>query len=169
MNDNSFLYFAYGSNMGRRRLGHPDRAPSAQFVAKGYVLGRRLTFDKVSTDGSGKCDCERASPDDRVWGALYLIGKQDRKRLDKAEAVGYGYEAQTVTVVTSDGPREALTYVATNKASGLKPYGWYKHHVIAGAEAIALPSEYIALIRAVEEEVDEDRERHAKEMSVYIR
>jgi gamma-glutamylcyclotransferase len=48
------LYFAYGSNMFARRLS--ARTPSAMRIGTGFVEGRKLTFDKVSTDGSGKCE-----------------------------------------------------------------------------------------------------------------
>ena len=48
----TFLYFAYGSNMFVRRL--VARTPSAVRIATAFVEGRRLVFDKVSTDGSGK-------------------------------------------------------------------------------------------------------------------
>jgi hypothetical protein len=48
------LIFAYGSNMLERRL--TARTPSAIPVGTAYVEEYRLTFDKVSTDGSGKCE-----------------------------------------------------------------------------------------------------------------
>lgn len=64
-----FLYFAYGSNMLFRRL--KARTPSARLVGVGHVLGYRLVFDKVSKDGSGKCDIERTGVNaDMVYGAL---------------------------------------------------------------------------------------------------
>ena len=52
------LYFAYGSNMFSRRLKHSTRVPSAEVVGVGSIKGYRLTFDKRSNDGSGKCDAE---------------------------------------------------------------------------------------------------------------
>jgi hypothetical protein len=54
----TFLYFAYGSNMLTRRLTLPARAPSAVCAGTGYVECHRLAFDKVSRDGSGKADIE---------------------------------------------------------------------------------------------------------------
>jgi hypothetical protein len=41
----TFLCFAYGSNMLTRRLA--ARTPSAVAVGTAYVEGYRLTFDKV--------------------------------------------------------------------------------------------------------------------------
>ena len=57
----TFLYFAYGSNMLTRRLTAPARAPLALATGTVFAEGRRLTFDKVSTDGSGKYDRKRRS------------------------------------------------------------------------------------------------------------
>ena len=66
------LYFAYGSNMLSRRLRAPNRTPSAVAVGTGFVSGRRLTFDKVSTDGSAKCDIEvTTNPNDWAYGVLF--------------------------------------------------------------------------------------------------
>ena len=130
MTDSTFLYFAYGSNLGRKRLCASNRAPSAQFVSVGSLPAHRLTFDKVGKDGSAKCDCAKTGdPVDAVWGALYKIDAGHRHQLDRAEGLGYGYDAKIVMVKTANGPVEALTYVATMKAAGLKPFNWYKHHV----------------------------------------
>ena len=61
----SVLYFAYGSNMLSRRLA--ARVSSAHRIATGCVIGRKLTFDKVGRDASGKCDIELTEIDtDRV-------------------------------------------------------------------------------------------------------
>ena len=50
----TFLYFAYGSNMFTRRL--KERTPSVAVADTGFVEGHRLAFDKVSRDGSGKAN-----------------------------------------------------------------------------------------------------------------
>lgn len=162
----TFLYFAYGSNLGRRRLA--ARAPSACFAAIGFVPGRCLRFEKIGADGSAKCNCApSASKRDVVWGAMYLIGGQDRVALDRAEGLGKGYDAETVVVQTADGPREALTYVATRVASHLQPFTWYLHHVVTGALEVGLPPDYIGLIRDVKGIEDRDTERHAREMRIH--
>lgn len=48
----TFLYFAYGSNMLTSRL--LARCRSAKTVGLATCLGHRLTFEKRSIDGSGK-------------------------------------------------------------------------------------------------------------------
>ncbi len=80
MDKPTLSYFAYGSNMFSRRLR--ARVPSAIAGGVGYVRGRRLTFDKVSNDGSGKCDVEPTLRDtDRVHGVLFEIDCVEKPRL----------------------------------------------------------------------------------------
>ncbi len=52
------------------------------------VDGYRLAFDKVSTDGSGKCDIERTgNTSDRVYGLLFSIAESEADALDDAEGL----------------------------------------------------------------------------------
>jgi hypothetical protein len=102
-----------------------------------------------------------------VWGALYVVDEQDRPRLDRAEGLGSGYDTEMVTVQTEGGPREALTYVATIKSDAVKPYTWYKHHVLVGAEEVRLPLDYVERIRAVDAVEDTNKRRHQAEFSIY--
>ncbi|MFN8587271.1 MAG: gamma-glutamylcyclotransferase family protein [Candidatus Eisenbacteria bacterium] len=144
----SFLCFAYGSNMLTARLR--GRTPSARVIATGYVVGRRLTFDKVSSDGSGKCDMESSQePGSQVHGVLFRIDEAQRAELDECEGLGKGYETEIVSVVTPSGVVQALAYVATNKQTGLQPYDWYKAFVVEGAREHELPAEYIGKIEQV--------------------
>ena len=75
-----FLHFAYGSNMFTRRL--TQRTPSAQVQGIGYIERHRLTFDKWSKDGSGKCDIEATQyVSDRAYGVLFSILKAEEADL----------------------------------------------------------------------------------------
>jgi cation transport regulator ChaC len=157
----SFRYFAYGSNMLTRRLKAPHRAPSARPVGTGYLRGRRLTFDKVGRDGSGKCDAQPTGRDgDRVYGVIYEISTAERKALDETE--GAGYEAQTVDVETPSGAVEAITYIARQKDPAVRPYHWYRAITLAGAIEHGLPVEYVARLRAVASVEDRNAERRAQ-------
>jgi len=157
----TFLYFAYGSNMFIRRLA--ARTPSAVPFATAFVEGRRLTFDKVSTDGSGKCDIEATgNPADRVYGVIFSIAVAEKHLLDKAEGLGHGYRKNELVAVTSDGPVEAVAYFATEKDPALRPYDWYKAFVVQGATENTLPTAYIEFIRAVPSQSDPDAHRRAK-------
>jgi len=157
----TFLYFAYGSNMLTRRL--KSRAPSALIVGKGYVEGHRISFDKVSADGSGKCDIRPSdNPADRVHGVLFSIDVRDRSRLDREEGVGDGYRTSELQVATQGGVSTAVAFIAEDTNQQLRPYDWYKEIVVAGAVEHGLPDEYLETLRGVESQPDPDDHRSAK-------
>jgi gamma-glutamylcyclotransferase len=158
----TFLYFAYGSNMLLRRL--KQRTPSATVVNVGYVSCRRLTFDKVSRDGSGKCDIESSiNLTDRAYGVLYEVSSSEKPELDKAEGLGNGYDQHDVLVTTKSGETHtATTYIATHKEPALWPYHWYKALVIAGALEHQLPTDYIEWIRTFDSKADPNAKRRAE-------
>lgn len=167
MTEKTFLYFAYGSNMLTIRLTSTDRAPSAVKIETGYVCGRRLTFDKISQDGSGKCDAEYTGADsDRVYGVIYEINCNDEKKLNNAEGLNKGYKKESVNVITNHGSVDALTYIATKKDLILMPYRWYKALTIAGALEHNLPNNYIEWIRTVEAVEDPNIQRSEKEEKI---
>ena len=157
----TFLYFAYGSNMFAHRLR--ARTPSAVPIATAFVEGRRLTFDKVSADGSGKCDIEATgNPSDGVYGVIFRIALAEEHLLDKAEGLGHGYLKDELIAVTSNGPIPAIAYFATEKDPALSPYDWYKAFVVQGATENRLPTAYIDFIRAFPAQSDLDADRRAK-------
>jgi gamma-glutamylcyclotransferase len=150
----SFLYFAYGSNMLTRRLR--ERVPSAVVAGGGYCTCRRLTFDKVSKDGSGKCDIEPTScPTDHISSA-------EEMKLDLAEGFGKGYRKETIAVVTPSATSKVMAYVATIKEPVLRPYHWYKALVVAGAVEHNLPVPYIEWLRTFESWPDPNVDRRSE-------
>jgi len=164
----TFRYFAYGSNMHTARLR--ARTPSAVALGTGYVEGHRLTFNKVSIDGSGKCDMESTNnATDRVWGVVFEISCDEEATLDTAEGLGHGYRKDTdVKVVMPTETFELTAYVATNKNVSLLPYHWYKAFVVEGAEDAEhrLPDEYIADLRSRASQEDPDLERRTRNQSL---
>jgi gamma-glutamylcyclotransferase len=164
LNDNTFTYFAYGSNMLSRRLKAASRAPSGEPIGTGYVSNRRLTFDKVSKDGSGKCDIEStADSTDRAYGVLFKIALLEKQSLDSAEK---GYEIERVKVVTQKGEVHAIAYVATEKEAVLLPYHWYMAIVIAGAVEHKLPPDYIEWLRTFNSQQDPNSKRRSENESL---
>ncbi len=146
------------------------RVPSAQFVCRAELSGHILKFHKPSKkDGSGKCDAAKSNNGhDRVYGAVFSILEDDLPLLDKFEGKGYGYDRNTVSLVTEEfGNIEAQTYLATKFDPSLRPLDWYKEHVVRGAKAIALPQSYVASLEAVECDVDTDTDRRAHELAIY--
>lgn len=163
--DDRIFYFAYGSNMAIERIR--SRISSANLMCVAVLDRHRLKFHKPSKDGSGKCDAAyTGNPKDKIFGALYSIQSNQLQELDRYE--GHGYERKTVTVhMESNKTLLAETYIATQTNPHLRPLDWYKEHVIRGAIAIALPSDYIDEIQAIAADVDLDEERRTRELAIY--
>lgn len=160
------LCFCYGSNMSHRRL--QARIPSARFVAVAELPAHRLRFHKSAGDGSAKCDAEETgNPEDRVIGVVYEIADAEKHDLDRHEALGFGYDEKQVVLKSAKGALHAWMYYATRINNSLKPFHWYKDHVLIGARENGLPTDYIARIEAVESVDDPKPERHARELSIY--
>lgn len=130
------LCFSYGSNMSQRRL--QARVPSARFVAVAELPAHRLRFHKSAGDGSAKCDAEETGhPDDRVIGVIYEIDDAEKPDLDRHEALGFGYDEKQVELTTGSDRVQAWMYYATRINNALKPFHWYKDHVLIGARKTA--------------------------------
>jgi cation transport regulator ChaC len=143
-----------------RRL--KSRAPSALVVGNGYVEGHRISFDKVSADGSGKCDIRPSgNPADRVHGVLFSIDVRDRSRLEREEGVGASYRTNELQVATQAGVSAAVAYIAEHTNEQLRPYDWYKEIVVAGAVEHELPAEYVDTLSGVASQPDSDDHRNA--------
>jgi gamma-glutamylcyclotransferase (GGCT)/AIG2-like uncharacterized protein YtfP len=124
--ENIMLYFAYGSNMSSRRLCAENRVPSARRLCLATLPEHRLTFHKKSNDGSAKCDAYfTGDKADYVIGVLFEISQSEKRNLDRAEGLGYGYREEKITVMTDSGEQNAVAYFATDIDSSLKPYDWY--------------------------------------------
>ncbi len=155
--------------MSRKRLS--DRVQSARFIAVAMLSKHELKFHKISKkDGSGKCDIsETGNPDDIVIGVAYDIDESEKPELDKKEGLHYGYEEKTVEVTSVEGELlSAITYYAKNIDSSLKPYHWYKEHVVRGAKENGLPEHYIQIISSIESMDDPNLDRHEEEIKIYF-
>ena len=165
----TITYFAYGSNMSFKRL--KKRVKSAMPKGRGVLRCHCLKFHKVSKDSSGKCDIPPATKADAVWGRLYHIDDADKERLDSYEGLGYGYNDKCVTVELDCGCTvSATTYYVEDPAKinpSLKPYTWYKKHVLVGAKEACLPPDYIKKLVEVEAKEDPCKKREAKELKIY--
>lgn len=161
------LYFAYGSNLSTARI--KQRLPSAELVTMGFLTAHLLCFHKVGMDGSGKCDAFHTGNErDCVLGAVYRIDAECKIILDKVEGLGRGYNEKNVTVFNERGQKiEALTYYATNINHHVKPYHWYKGHVLIGAREHDFPDEYIQMFISVDSIDDSDKEREERELAIH--
>jgi gamma-glutamylcyclotransferase len=143
-------YFAYGSNMLNERL--KARVSSAKNPRPFTLRRYRLRFHKKSSDCSGKCNIvATASDGDLVHGVLFDINEAQISSLDKAEGVVYGYRRNEIVVSIDDIMTKIFVYIAEEDAidDALVPYRWYYELVLSGAEQHALPSDYVAGLRAI--------------------
>lgn len=154
--------------MSNKRL--QSRVPSAVKICVARLHEHRLIFHKESKDRSAKCDAAQSeNSEDVVIGVVYEIHASEKLKLDKIEGRGYGYEEKTVKVKTSEyGEIEAIIYYATKINPALKPFHWYKEHVLIGARENVFPAAYIQTIELVESIVDPVPGRHEREMQIYL-
>ena len=61
----------------------------------------------------------------------------------------------------------AFTYCATLVDPDLKPFDWYREHVLRGACEHGLPAAYVAAIAAVESIEDPNLQRQCRERAIY--
>ena len=161
-------YFSYGSNMSLKRLR--ARTSSVKRIDTGVLEEHQLVFHKSGKDVSAKCDAyHTGDPENFVIGVLYEIHPDEKPVLDKVEGLGSGYEIKDVMIKLDDSSLiEAFTYYATHIDADLKPFDWYREHVLVGARENALPEDYIEAIQSIEFIEDSDTERRARELSIYL-
>lgn len=155
--------FAYGSNMCVPRM--LARVPGARPIMSGFVRQRRFVFHKLSTDGSAKADAAfSVSPEDRVWGIVFRMRKEEKPVLDGHEFLGIGYDESRELVTLQNGKQmRAWLYVARSEAivKDVKPYSWYKAFVLHGARQHRLPDAYVRYLEQLECMPDPNSQRHA--------
>ena len=153
--------------MSVMRLNH--RGLSARVISIARLDRHKLCFHKKGKDGSGKCDITYGgNTNDAVYGVIFEMSVSQLARLDRFEGLGNGYEQKEVAIILPDEEKlKALAYFATDINSSLKPYAWYKEHVLRGAQEHGLPLDYIAKIDQVEVMPDLNIKRHEEEMLIY--
>ena len=148
-----------------------NRINSANIISSGTLENYKLMFHKISEDDSGKCDSFFTdNPTDNIYWVIYSINEKDLDKLDIFEARGHGYEKKPVVIKRFNGNKvKAFTYCATDIDEGLKPYTWYKYHVLLGAVENDLPPDYISFIDSFNSVADPDKENAADELSIYLK
>lgn len=149
----TFIYFAYGSNLDPHRL-HLN-CPSAQFLSVGKLYDFTLNFTKTSEIRwrGGVADIVD-TPNDSMWGAVWQIDIAESDALDRQEGVHanpQGYHRLDVIVESSDGRLiHCRTYqVTVREGLNIPPSPAYKDTLVRGAKYCELPADYQALIRNI--------------------
>jgi hypothetical protein len=134
------LYFAYGSNMSMAPM--KARCPASKPLGPARLMRHRFI---VNVDGYGTVvrDPRRA-----VWGLLWDLSLADVAALDRYESLHTKLYAKAVQpVLTAQGPRRAMLYVATRHHPG-QPKTGYMEDVVASARDAGLPDAYLAELAA---------------------
>ncbi|HYR96267.1 MAG TPA: gamma-glutamylcyclotransferase [Candidatus Binatus sp.] len=149
-------YFAYASNLCRAIFAE-RRGMRALVSRRARLDGHRLTFDLPV--GPGERGVANVEPDEaaHVWGAAYLLEREDCDRLDRSEGVHVGiYHRIAVDVTFDDGEVvQAFTYRSSWKTPGRKPSPRYLGLILDGAREHELPGEYVRFLESLERARDE--------------
>jgi hypothetical protein len=130
------LYFAYGSNMDRNAMA--TRCPASKAVGTGRLMRHRFI---VFSEGYASVARHPASA---TWGLLWDLALSDMPALDRYESLSTGLYTKVIQpIVTELGPRRAIVYVGREAEAGIPKPG-YMEGVVEAAEALGLPSSYIA-------------------------
>lgn len=166
----TFLYFAYGSNMLTERL--QVRCPSARPIGNAIAPNLYICFKKLSNDESGKATLIKDKVFAReAYGVLFTINESERKCLDDAEGKGYCRDDE-FKVVRLGSNEEIITsaYLAlsTTLTDGLSPYTWYSALIVAGATQHKLADVYTKELCSVPMKPDENLERKTRKDALDI-
>jgi len=102
-----------------------------------------------------------------VLGVVFRLDPESKPVLDGYEGVGVEYRDALVTVELEGQLERALIYLGTHIDPGLRPYPWYREHVLRGALENDLPRAYCETILRVEVVADPDPGRAARELAIY--
>lgn len=158
-------YFAYGSNMDEQQMESKKVAFSNKEKAK--IFGYRLTFNKKTSNGSGRATIIKGKSDDVVEGILYTINDDDIVKLDKPERYPEHYSRIEVPVVTESGEKiPAVTYLANSDwlAEGLLPMEGYLRTILNAKEMVS--EEYYRMLEGTPF-IAQPKRREISEEEVY--
>ncbi|KAJ8005395.1 hypothetical protein DPEC_G00146180 [Dallia pectoralis] len=156
MDDNienrTFLYFAYGSNLLKERVQMKNPSATIHCVArlKAYTLVFGNYNGLASDRWHGGVATIEDSPDDEVWGVVWRMNWSDLESLDNQENVRLGaYRPVEVNVKTMDQELNCRTYIM-NSCIYAPPSPQYLQVIVMGAEQNSLPRDYQEKLRAIE-------------------
>ncbi|KAB1276113.1 Gamma-glutamylcyclotransferase [Camelus dromedarius] len=151
--EESFLYFAYGSNLLTERIHL--RNPSAAFCCVACLQDFKLDFGnsqgKTSETWHGGIATVFESPGDEVWGVVWKMNKSNLSSLDTQEGVKSGtYVPIEVNVSTQEGKEITCRSYQMKNYQSVPPSPQYKKVICMGAKENGLPLEYQKKLNAVE-------------------
>ncbi len=111
------LYFAYASNLSKEYM--LSRCPNSTPIKKVVLKGYKLVFNELADI--------IVEEDKSVWGAIYVISKQELEELDRLEGYPLLYDRLVVEVEDELGSKyDAVTYIMEEKAIQPPPEHYYQ-------------------------------------------
>jgi gamma-glutamylcyclotransferase (GGCT)/AIG2-like uncharacterized protein YtfP len=144
--NDSVLYFAYGSCMDHKRICEAGFAHYFQnMLGVGILTNYTLRFTrKSSEDGMSRADIVEEGG--RVEGKVYEIPvKALKEYLYGREGAPKAYRPTFVSIELNGKQVQALTFVVTNKMEESAPPQWYQEEILRGANGY-LSLDYILKI-----------------------
>ena len=113
-------YFAYGSNLSRKRM--TECCPNAQPKFIATLPNYKLIFAGWSRKWRGGTASIKPFQGEKVIGAVYEISERDLRWLDKHEGYPTSYNRLNKRVITENGDRiEAITYIKVEQSEEIQP------------------------------------------------
>ena len=110
-------YFAYGSNLNKKRM--LERCPNSKPKFTATLHNYKLIFSGWNRQWRGGVASIKPFRGERVSGAVYEVTEACLRQMDKHEA---GYEKLNVTVFDEDNePVPAITYIKSGQLEDSPP------------------------------------------------
>lgn len=156
---NTFLYFAYGSNLLARRIRLNNKTAVVKSI--GYIKNFRLDFQRFSKRWRGASATIVETEGSIVWGVIWELDCSNLSTLDRQEGVQDNiYHAMSVDVEIPDGkilncrvyqqcdnPKEYIK--PADLPMERRPSPLYLGMIKKGAEENNLPSDYIKFLGSI--------------------
>lgn len=158
MNQRTFYYFAYGSNL---KLSEIHRScPTAERKCRAKLPAHALVFPRKSIGRNCGVASVTARAGSDVWGGVYEISELEREKLETREGFkpnrptsANAYVPSVLTVLVDGDPKtplEVMTFIANSQQNPPPPSRDYKSLIIAGAREWNLDAKYIATLEQIE-------------------
>ncbi|XP_061574139.1 gamma-glutamylcyclotransferase-like [Cololabis saira] len=147
----TFLYFAYGSNLLKERLRLKNPSATVHCVArmKDYKLAFGNHRGLASDRWHGGVATIEHSPGEEVWGVVWRMNISDLESLDSQENVRLGaYRPVELSVKMKGQEVNCRTYIM-NSCVYAPPSPQYLKVIVMGAEQNGLPKDYQEKLRAI--------------------
>lgn len=132
-------YFAYGSNLSKKRL--LERIGKFHTASVAILKGYKFIYNKKSIDGTAKANLIK-EPNSEVYGICYEIDYNDFDKLDKYEQ-GYNRITKlTVSLLDTDTEAETVSYISQS-ITEQPVFEDYRQIIIQSAKEWGINQNYI--------------------------